>query len=366
MSLKTYVATPSDPRARLAAGRRDAARRSAGSRPRSRTCCAARQAGVHAAHRHRRLRRGRQRREGRASPATSVEAEALPPPLRLSRAGCARERSSEMLRAPAGRGHPAGGEGHAAAQPARPPAAAQAEGLCGAGPSARGAEAASDRGRRDGDRARDETDEQRAAREPAEDERAAEADAPQEQRRAAGARGAAARGRPPQAAPPRRPRSPQPEPPAAAAEPAEVRRRGARPPRRAARPAEATARPSCRERPEPAARGGHGGALATRRGRARRTSRARSIELAADARYSATGKRKSSVARVIIRPGNGQFELNGRSLEVYFPRRDAPGASSTSRSRPSGYLGRVDVGRGSTAAASRARPTRSATGSRRR
>jgi small subunit ribosomal protein S9 len=44
-------------------------------------------------------------------------------------------------------------------------------------------------------------------------------------------------------------------------------------------------------------------------------------ELAADARYSATGKRKTSVARVIIRPGSGQFELNGRALEVYFPRR---------------------------------------------
>jgi small subunit ribosomal protein S9 len=49
---------------------------------------------------------------------------------------------------------------------------------------------------------------------------------------------------------------------------------------------------------------------------------ARTLErLAADARYSATGKRKTAVARVIIRPGSGQFELNGRSLEVYFPRR---------------------------------------------
>jgi small subunit ribosomal protein S9 len=44
-------------------------------------------------------------------------------------------------------------------------------------------------------------------------------------------------------------------------------------------------------------------------------------ELAADARYYATGKRKTAVARVIIRPGTGQFEFNGRSLEVYFPRR---------------------------------------------
>jgi small subunit ribosomal protein S9 len=44
-------------------------------------------------------------------------------------------------------------------------------------------------------------------------------------------------------------------------------------------------------------------------------------DLAADARYAATGKRKTAVARVIIRPGSGQFELNGRPLEVYFPRR---------------------------------------------
>jgi len=44
-------------------------------------------------------------------------------------------------------------------------------------------------------------------------------------------------------------------------------------------------------------------------------------QLAADARYSATGKRKTAVARVIISPGSGQFDLNGRSLEVYFPRR---------------------------------------------
>jgi small subunit ribosomal protein S9 len=44
-------------------------------------------------------------------------------------------------------------------------------------------------------------------------------------------------------------------------------------------------------------------------------------ELAAGARYFATGKRKSSVARVIVRPGSGQFVLNGRTLENYFPRR---------------------------------------------
>ena len=37
--------------------------------------------------------------------------------------------------------------------------------------------------------------------------------------------------------------------------------------------------------------------------------------------FVATGKRKTAVARVIIKPGSGQFELNGRTLEVYFPRR---------------------------------------------
>jgi len=34
-----------------------------------------------------------------------------------------------------------------------------------------------------------------------------------------------------------------------------------------------------------------------------------------------TGRRKSSVARVRIRPGNGQILINKRSLEHYFPRR---------------------------------------------
>lgn len=32
-----------------------------------------------------------------------------------------------------------------------------------------------------------------------------------------------------------------------------------------------------------------------------------------------TGRRKSSVARVRLRAGTGQFELNGRTLEDYFP-----------------------------------------------
>jgi small subunit ribosomal protein S9 len=38
------------------------------------------------------------------------------------------------------------------------------------------------------------------------------------------------------------------------------------------------------------------------------------------AQYRATGKRKTSVARVILRPGDGATWFNGRPLEEYFPR----------------------------------------------
>jgi small subunit ribosomal protein S9 len=44
------------------------------------------------------------------------------------------------------------------------------------------------------------------------------------------------------------------------------------------------------------------------------------LALAADARYMATGKRKTSVARVILKPGRGRYWVNGRRLEQYFPR----------------------------------------------
>ena len=44
------------------------------------------------------------------------------------------------------------------------------------------------------------------------------------------------------------------------------------------------------------------------------------IDLAAGARYSATGKRKSAVARVILKPGSGAYAINGKPLERYFPR----------------------------------------------
>jgi small subunit ribosomal protein S9 len=44
------------------------------------------------------------------------------------------------------------------------------------------------------------------------------------------------------------------------------------------------------------------------------------ISLASGARYTATGKRKTAVARVILKPGTGEYRVNGKSLEEFFPR----------------------------------------------
>jgi small subunit ribosomal protein S9 len=37
-------------------------------------------------------------------------------------------------------------------------------------------------------------------------------------------------------------------------------------------------------------------------------------------RFQATGKRKRSIARVTLLPGDGKFEINGRTIEEFFPR----------------------------------------------
>jgi small subunit ribosomal protein S9 len=44
------------------------------------------------------------------------------------------------------------------------------------------------------------------------------------------------------------------------------------------------------------------------------------IDLAAGARYRATGKRKTAVARVILKPGTGVYLVNGKTLAAFFPR----------------------------------------------
>jgi small subunit ribosomal protein S9 len=108
------------------------------------------------------------------------------------------------------------------------------------------------------------------------------------------------------AAAPAEPEAPTPEPEAPAEPVAEA----------PAEPvAETPVAPEPEPEPEPAAPAAANGAEPAAEEQPRTLT-----ELAAGARYHATGKRKSSVARVIIQPGSGQFNLNGRALDVYFPR----------------------------------------------
>jgi small subunit ribosomal protein S9 len=44
------------------------------------------------------------------------------------------------------------------------------------------------------------------------------------------------------------------------------------------------------------------------------------IDLAAGASYKATGKRKTAIARVTLKPGDGTYTINGKPLDAYFPR----------------------------------------------
>ena len=66
------------------------------------------------------------------------------------------------------------------------------------------------------------------------------------------------------------------------------------------------------------------------------------LELAADARYNATGKRKSAIARVILKPGEGTYTINGRHLDEYFPRVRLQRMASQPL-EAAGYQTRMDV-----------------------
>ena len=66
------------------------------------------------------------------------------------------------------------------------------------------------------------------------------------------------------------------------------------------------------------------------------------IDLAAGARYTATGKRKTAVARVILRPGDGSYSVNGRTLEEHFPR-DTLQRNIRQPLETVGYEARMDV-----------------------
>ena len=68
----------------------------------------------------------------------------------------------------------------------------------------------------------------------------------------------------------------------------------------------------------------------------------KALDLAADARYLATGKRKSAVARVILKPGDGTYTVNGKELNTFFPR---PRLQVMARQplETAGYETRMDV-----------------------
>ena len=70
--------------------------------------------------------------------------------------------------------------------------------------------------------------------------------------------------------------------------------------------------------------------------------RTAAIKLEGDARITATGKRKTSIARVILLPGNGRVMVNKRELDAYFPR----SLHQSMARQPlvaTGYEGNVDV-----------------------
>jgi small subunit ribosomal protein S9 len=76
--------------------------------------------------------------------------------------------------------------------------------------------------------------------------------------------------------------------------------------------------------------------------RAEETPVAAMIDLGAGARYRATGKRKTAVARVILRPGDGAYTINGKPLDTYFPR-PTLGRNIRQPLEAVGYDGRMDV-----------------------
>ena len=83
-------------------------------------------------------------------------------------------------------------------------------------------------------------------------------------------------------------------------------------------------------------------ALAAEEDRADEQPVAAVIDLAAGARYRATGKRKTAVARVILRPGTGSYTVNGKTLDAYFPR-PALGRNIRQPLEVVGYQDRMDV-----------------------
>jgi small subunit ribosomal protein S9 len=173
--------------------------------------------------------------------------------------------------------------------------------------------------------------EETASEETPAEEPAEEAPAAAEEEAPAAAEEAPAAEEPPPAEPEARKEGGREEPPGAELEPIAIEeegelsteeraRREAEAEERARREAEATAEAG--EEPAP--------------------SREPTVALEGDVRVQATGKRKSSVARVVLLPGSGRFEVNRRELDQYFPR---PFHRTMARQplATTGYEGNVDV-----------------------
>ena len=93
-----------------------------------------------------------------------------------------------------------------------------------------------------------------------------------------------------------------------------------------------------------------------------KTPGALEARMAEIAQYLGTGKRKTSVARVILRPGDGKTWINGRTLEEYFPRAAHRDAALAPLDSPAPRAP-TTCACACTAAASPARPAPSATAS---
>jgi small subunit ribosomal protein S9 len=83
-------------------------------------------------------------------------------------------------------------------------------------------------------------------------------------------------------------------------------------------------------------------AEATAEGPEEPTARRTPIELEPETVYKATGKRKSSIARVRVTAGSGAFEVNKRDIDEYFPRA-AHQAMARQPLVTTGFEGSVDV-----------------------
>jgi small subunit ribosomal protein S9 len=66
------------------------------------------------------------------------------------------------------------------------------------------------------------------------------------------------------------------------------------------------------------------------------------VQLSAERIVQSTGKRKSSIARVIVTAGGGEFSVNGRKLDDYFPRSHLQNVARQPLVA-SGYDGSLDV-----------------------